>query len=199
MEGRGVHGRLVVISGPSGAGKTSVCRALKEDPRVSFSVSATTRAPRTGEVDGVDYIFLSDEEFVRREKASAFLESAVYNGNRYGTPRDEVFRAVAEGRVILLEIEVQGTRSLRQQAVDALYVFVVPPSLEELRQRLESRGTNDPADIERRLAIAAEELEAKSLYDEVVVNDELDETITAVKRLIGLQVREDSSAAGEGE
>lgn len=179
-------GRLVVISGPSGAGKTSVCRALREDPRVEFSVSATTRPIRAGERDGVDYHFLSDEEFLRREQRGEFLEWARYNQALYGTLKAPMLRALETGRVFLLEIEVQGTRQLRQKNVPGTYVFVVPPSMEELRRRLILRSTNSPTDIDRRMRIAEEELRSRHLYDHVVVNDDLARTIAEVRRIVGL-------------
>ncbi|MFO1051141.1 MAG: guanylate kinase [Planctomycetota bacterium] len=182
-------GRLVVISGPSGAGKTSVCRELKSDPRVEFSVSATTRRMRDGECDGVDYWFLSDDEFQRRERAGEFLESANYNGRRYGTLRAPMEAALREGKVFVLEIEVQGTRQLRDKRVPGVYVFVVPPSIEELRARLRRRAQNAPSEIEERLRIAQEEMKARDLYDHVVENVVLADTIARVRELIGLEAR----------
>jgi guanylate kinase len=179
-------GKLVVISGPSGAGKTSVCRALKNDPRVAFSVSATTRSKRPGEVDGVDYHFLSQAEFARREAAGEFLEQAEYNGNHYGTLRAPMDQALAAGLVFILEIEVQGTRQLRAAGVDGDFIFIVPPDMEVLRQRLIVRGTNSPAEIEARMQIAAAEMTAADLYDHVVPNVVLDDTIAEVRRRIGL-------------
>ncbi len=182
----GARGALVVISGPSGAGKSTVVRALREDPRVEFSISATTRAQRAGERSGWDYHFLTREEFARRRAAGEFLESAEYNGNWYGTLRAPMDQALAAGKLFVLEIEVQGTRQLRGAGVPGIYVFLVPPSLEALRERLGRRGQNAPDEIEARLRIAAEELQAEGLYDHVVVNERLDDTIATVKRLIGL-------------
>jgi guanylate kinase len=152
----GARGKLVVISGPSGAGKTSVCRALKQLPEVEFSVSATTRTQRQGERDGVDYHFLSRDDFQRRLSENQFLEWATYNGNLYGTPRWPMDAALARGKTFLVEIEVHGTRQLRERGVPGLYLFIAPPSLEELRRRLERRGQNDPAEIESRMRIAAD-------------------------------------------
>jgi guanylate kinase len=177
---------LLVISGPSGAGKTSVCKALRADPRVEFSVSATTRRMRDGEVEGVDYRFLSPAEFAAAEARGEFLESATYNGNRYGTLRGPMDAALAAGKVYVLEIEVQGTRQLRAAGVEGIYVFVVPPSMEVLRERLVRRGQNRPDEIEERLEIARQELEARSLYDHVVENLDLAETIRRVRELCGL-------------
>jgi guanylate kinase len=182
----GSAGELVVISGPSGAGKTSVCRALKEFPRVSFSVSATTRPQRPGEEDGRDYHFLSSKDFVSRMAAGEFLESASYNGHFYGTLRRPMEQALLDGQVFVLEIEVQGTRQLRDAAVDGKFVFVIPPDLDVLRQRLQNRGTDSPEEIEQRIAIATEELKSADLYDHVVVNEDLDRTIAAVADIIGL-------------
>lgn len=185
------QGKLVVISGPSGAGKTSVCRVLKDDPEVEFSVSATTRQMREGEQDGVDYHFLTREVFEQRLAADQFLEHAEYNGNLYGTPRWPMDDALARGKTFLVEIEVEGTRQLRRRGVEGLYLFIHPPSIEELRQRLERRGTNGAEEISQRVAIAEEEiaaareqLEAGPLYDHFVENAELEETIGRVKELL---------------
>jgi guanylate kinase len=185
------RGKLVVISGPSGAGKTSVCKALKLRPDVEFSVSATTRAMRPGERDGVDYHFLSREDFQRRVAENQFLEWASYNGNLYGTPRWPMDTALARGKVFLLEIEVKGTRQLRERGVPGLYVFIAPPSADELRRRLEKRGSNAPTEIAERLRLAEEEVAAARevvagvpMYDHTVLNVDLQETIRAVEALI---------------
>ncbi len=187
----GTRGKLVVISGPSGAGKTSVCRALKQHPEVEFSVSATTRERRRGEVDGADYHFLSRDDFQRRLGENQFLEWASYNGNLYGTPRWPMDAALARGRVFLVEIEVKGTRQLRERGVEGLYVFIAPPSIDELRRRLERRGSNEAAEIDARVAIAVDEIAAakesvggRALYDVTLVNDDLQATIRAVEALL---------------
>jgi guanylate kinase len=185
------RGRLVVISGPTGAGKTSVCRALKSDANVEFSVSATTRSMRPGERDGVDYQFLTRADFERRVEQDEFLEWADYNGNLYGTLRRPMDQALARGKTFLLEIEVAGTRQLRQRGIAGLYLFIAPPSIDELRQRLQRRGSNDPQEIEQRMAIAADELAAARsevggapLYDVIVENDDLAGTIRRVQELL---------------
>ena len=185
------RGKLVVISGPSGAGKTSVCRALKQSPDVEFSVSATTRAMRAGEREGIDYHFLSREDFQRRLAENQFLEWATYNGNLYGTPRWPMDQALAQGRTFLVEIEVKGTRQLRERGQEGLYVFIAPPSIDELRRRLQRRGSNDATEIEQRVRIAEDELAAaretvggRPLYDVILENRDLDQTIAAVQALL---------------
>jgi guanylate kinase len=185
------RGQLVVISGPSGAGKTSVCRALKQRPDVEFSVSATTRPMRAGERDGVDYHFLSRDDFQRRLAENQFLEWATYAGNLYGTPRWPMDQALARGRTFLVEIEVKGTRQLRERGIPGLYVFIAPPSLDELRARLRRRGSNAVDEIEQRVRIAEDEIAASRelvagapLYDHVVENVDLDATIRTVERLL---------------
>lgn len=185
------RGKLVVISGPSGAGKTSVCRALKQHPDVEFSVSATTRTMRAGERDGVDYHFLSREDFQRRLAENQFLEWATYNGNLYGTPRWPMDQALARGKTFLVEIEVKGTRQLRERGTEGLYVFIAPPSIEELRRRLLHRGSNDIAEIEQRvriaqdeLAAAREKLDGRPLYDVILENVDLAATIRQVQELL---------------
>jgi guanylate kinase len=187
----GARGKLVVISGPSGAGKTSVCRALKQHAEVEFSVSATTRERRRGEQDGVDYHFLSRDDFQRRLGENQFLEWASYNGNLYGTPRWPMDAALARAKVFLVEIEVKGTRQLRERGVEGLYVFIAPPSIGELRRRLEVRGSNETAEIDARVAIAVDEIEAakeslggRPLYDVTLVNEDLPATIQAVEALL---------------
>ncbi len=179
-------GRMVVISGPSGSGKTSVVRALRRLPRVEFSVSATTRTMRAGERDGVDYHFLTRPEFEARRAQGQMLEWAEYNGRLYGTLRAPMERALRAGRVFVLEIEVQGTRQLRAAKVPGTYVFLTPPSLEELRARLVARGTDSAEEIERRVQIAAEEMTHKDLYDHVICNENLDATVARVRELLGL-------------
>ena len=144
------HGGLAVFSGPSGSGKTSICKALLEDPRLSLSVSATTRPPRPGDVDGVDYHFLSAERFQELLDEDGFVEWAEVYGHRYGTLRAPLVEASSwQDRLMLLDIDVQGAIQLRDQGIRAVFLFVAPPSLEVLRTRLEARGTDSPEVIER--------------------------------------------------
>ena len=181
------QGRLAVISGPSGSGKTTICRALLEDERVVLSVSATTRRKRPKETEGVDYYFLSPADFAQRVERGDFLEWAEYNGNRYGTLRAEVERKLAKGMTVILEIEVQGTRKLREAGIEASFVFIMPPGLEELERRLRARQTEDEETIQRRLAIAREEMDMAHLYDQVVINRDLDRAVREMRIYLGLE------------
>jgi guanylate kinase len=161
--------RVLVVTGPSGVGKGTLIRELcRQFPDLRLSVSATTRPPRSGEQDGRDYHFLSPDEFERRVQAGDFLEHAEYAGNRYGTLRSEVERGP-----VVLEIEVQGARQVREALPEAVQVFIAPPSFEALRERLVGRGTDSPDGIRRRLEQAQEELGAQEEFGHVVVNDDL--------------------------
>ena len=154
--------RVFVITGPSGVGKGTLIRGLLvRIPELELSVSATTRKPRPGEQDGVDYHFLTDAEFDRKVAAGAFVEHAAYSGRRYGTLRSELERRTGAGVPVVLEIEVQGARQVRKTLPTAVQVFIVPPSEQALRERLVGRGTDEPEQIERRLAVAERELAAQ--------------------------------------
>lgn len=180
------HGRMLLISGPSGSGKSTLCKRLLQDPRVEFSVSATTRAPRPGERNGVEYHFLTKDEFKRKIAEGAFLEHAEVYGNMYGTLRAPMERAIAAGRVYLVEIDVQGALQLKALDVPGIYVFVAPPSFEALRKRLTGRGTESPEVLERRLQKAEDEYRERVKYDHVVVNDDLERAVGEIRRLAGL-------------
>ena len=180
------EGTMLVISGPSGCGKSSICRRLIEDERVEFSVSATTRTMRKGEVDGRDYHFMLPEEFRKRIAGGEFIEYAQVHGNLYGTPREQMEKALAAGRVYLVEIDVQGALQLMGLEIPGLYIFVTPPTFEELRRRLEGRGTDKPDVVKRRLEKAEDEYREKDKYDHIVVNDVLEDAIAEVRRLVGL-------------
>jgi len=171
------RGRLVVISGPSGAGKTTVCERLLAHPGFVRAITATTRSPRPGEVDGVDYHFLDEESFRQGIAEGRFLEHAEVHGRYYGTPAAPLEEQLDAGRTVLLNIDVQGAKQLMEAAVPAFYVFIAPPDLEELRRRLEARGTDDAASIARRMETARAELAESDRYDLVVVNDDLDRTV----------------------
>ena len=177
---------MLVITGPSGVGKGTLIRALRErSPGLELSVSATTRRPRPGEQAGVDYHYLGEEEFDRRLDEGEFLEHAQYAGNRYGTLRSELDRARDAGaRALVLEIEVQGARQVREALPEAVQVFIAPPSEEALRTRLVGRGADDPDQIERRLAVAREELAARDEFKHVIVNDRLEDAVEELVRLV---------------
>jgi len=178
-------GKVFVITGPSGVGKgTLIERLLERIPDLELSVSATTRPPRSGEVDGRDYHFLTDDEFERRVEAGDFLEHATYSGHRYGTLREEVERRLEQGRSVVLEIEVQGARQVRDAMPEAVQIFIAPPDREALRSRLEGRGTDSAAAIERRLRTAEIELEAQGEFPRVVLNDEVQKAASELEGLV---------------
>jgi guanylate kinase len=187
---------VFVITGPSGVGKGTLIRGLMERlPGLELSVSATTRGPRPGERDGVEYHFLSSEEFERRVRAGDFVEHADYAGRRYGTLRSELDKRVRAGAPVVLEIEVQGARQVRAALPAAVLVFIAPPSLEALRTRLVGRGTDDSDEVERRMRVAERELEAREEFGHVVVNDRLED---AVERLSAIVEAELSYCEGQG-
>lgn len=170
-----MRGRLIVVSGPSGAGKSTLIReALDAIPQLAYSVSATTRPPRPGEADGEHYVFLSKEDFERWIEEGKFLEWAEYSGNLYGTPEGKVEELLELGRSVILEIELQGARQVREKRPDAVMVFVRAPSLEETRRRLTGRATETAEALETRLATAVGEVAARDEFDVEVVNGERD-------------------------
>jgi guanylate kinase len=181
---------LLVLSSPSGGGKTTIARRLvAERSDVGYSVSATTRAQRPGEVDGRDYHFLSRETFLARLTAGEFLEWAEYGGNLYGTLRTEVEGRMARGEHVVLDIEVDGARQLRGTVPSGVQVFVLPPSVPVLLERLVGRGTERPDAVVRRVRHAADELMAMGAYDYVVVNDDLDRAVAQVQAILDAEAR----------
>jgi guanylate kinase len=191
MSGNAHEGRLIVISGPSGVGKTTICHALRGRGKIVRSVSATTRDPRPGEVPGRDYFFLKREEFLKKRDAGGFLEWAEYAGNLYGTPKDFVEQETKAGNFPLLEIEVQGVVQLRKQGWPGVYVFIAPPSIGDLRKRLEGRGNMPQEVIERRIKVAEEELKHKELYDFTVVNDTIDRALLEVLDVLDKKLKKE--------
>ena len=180
------RGVMLLISGPSGSGKSTICKRLLEDPRVVFSVSVTTRPIRAGEIDGTDYRFVTKEQFGELVERGEFIEWAEVHGNLYGTLRQPMLDALAEGKVYLVEIDVQGALQLKALGQEGLYVFIAPPSFEVLEERLRGRGTDAPEVIERRLKKAHDEYEEREKYDHIVVNDELERAVDEVRDLVGL-------------
>ena len=177
--------RVFVITGPSGVGKGTLIRSLRERvPELELSVSATTRAPRPGEEDGVAYHFLTDADFQRRVEAGEFVEHATYSGRRYGTLRAELDRRTRDGHPVVLEIEVQGARQVRRTMPEALQVFIAPPSRDALRARLVGRGTDDAEQVEARLRTADAELEAQDEFAHVVVNDRLEDAVDVLTEIV---------------
>ena len=179
------RGLLVVYAGASGVGKGTIMKKLlAADPNIRLSISATTRAPRKGEVNGREYYFVTREEFENLIAKDGFLEHAEYVGNCYGTPKEPVFRMLDEGLDVFLEIELKGFLQIKESCPDCLSIFIVPPSFEELQARLEGRGTETPEVIAARLKTAREELEHHHLFDYVVVNDDVDRAVKEVLSII---------------
>lgn len=184
----------VVVAAPSGTGKTTVCReVVARDPAIEFSVSHTTRPQRPKEKNGVDYHFVTPEEFERLVRADAFLEWAVYNGNRYGTSWAALDEPLRRGRDLLLEIEVQGARQVRARRADARFIFLLPPALATLRERLQLRGSDDPGAIATRLEIARHELEEGARFDYAVVNDRLETCVAEVLEILAAEREGDTA------
>jgi guanylate kinase len=189
------QGRLVIVSGPTASGKSTLWRRLVARPEVGFSVSATTRAPREGEVDGRDYHFLSEEDFLARVASGAFLEHAEVHGKRYGTLRSEVEAALAAGQDLVLEIDIQGAAQLRDCGLPMVSLFVLPPSLAVLEQRLRDRGTETEEQMARRLTIVEQEIAASGAYDHQVVNDDFARMLAEVEGILGYAAQ-DAEAQG---
>ena len=179
------RGLLIVISGASGTGKGTVCKKILADlPEVAYSISATTRKPRPGEVDGREYYFLSVEEFKTWIAEEKFLEFAEVYGNFYGTPLNKINERLNRGEDILLEIDVQGALNVKKKCPEGVYIFLLPPSLEELKSRIEGRGTETPESLSRRLKNAVAEIKIGLNYDYVVVNDTIDNAAAQIKAIL---------------
>ncbi|MGI6113503.1 MAG: guanylate kinase [Mahellales bacterium] len=181
----GSKGLLIVISGPSGAGKGTVCRALmKECKDLHLSVSATTRRPRAGETDGKSYFFIDEEKFLDMKEHNAFLEHAQVYGNYYGTPKEYVLNMLNSGRDVLLEIDIQGALQVKETYKDGIFIFIVPPSMDELKQRIIKRGSETEETFKTRFNSAFGELEYCSQYNYVVVNDSVRNASEKIKAII---------------
>lgn len=179
------RGILFVLSGPSGVGKGTVLDHLMEDYQdINYSVSATTREPREGELDGRDYFFISKEEFDQMKKEDKFLETARVHGNYYGTPKRYVEECLKRGDDIILEIDIQGAKQIKEKFDDAVYIFLLPPNYEELRNRLEKRDSETSESLKTRLKNASEEISEMENYDHHIINDKIQDTVEEVKKVI---------------
>lgn len=177
-------GKFIVLSGPSGVGKGTICNTLLKELNAWYSVSMTTRAPREGEQEGINYYFVTKEEFENRLKNNELLEHNIYNNNYYGTPKDKVLDKLNQGIDVFSEIDVNGAKNIKEMFPESLLIYIAPPSMEELRKRLTERGTETEDKINARLAIALEEAKQQHIYDYVVVNDDLETAINDVRKII---------------
>ena len=177
-------GKFIVVSGPSGVGKGTICDVLIKELDAWYSVSMTTREMREGEEEGKNYYFVTKEEFERKIKEDNFIEYNIYNNNYYGTPKDKILEKIDAGIDVFLEIDVNGARNIKKQFPNSLLIYIAPPSIEELRKRLENRGTETEEKIQNRLKIAEEELKQTDMYDYVVINDDLEKAIDEVRQII---------------
>ncbi|MDD6815445.1 MAG: guanylate kinase [Firmicutes bacterium] len=177
-------GKLFILSGPSGAGKGTICKALLAETDLELSVSMTTRNPRAGETEGESYYFVSKEEFLRKIDASGFLEYAEVYGNFYGTPKQPVIDKLSAGTDVILEIDMQGALKVKENYPDGVFIFILPPSMSELRKRLTGRGTETAEAIEMRLGETLKELSYIDKYDYCVVNGQLEEAVARVKAIV---------------
>ena len=180
-------GKIIIVSGPSGVGKGTIIEKLrKEDSSLGFSVSATTRAPRAGEINGVSYHFVTKDDFEEMIKNGEMLEYTCYNGNFYGTPKSSVENVISKGFNIILDIEVEGAANIKKKFPQAISVFILPPDIETLHTRLTGRGTEDEDTINKRIARAREELDFQNDYDYKVVNDTVEKAVDEIKKIISL-------------
>lgn len=180
-------GKLLVISGPSGVGKGTICKRITEDLDVDVSVSMTTRSPREGEIEGVSYYFVTHDEFQEEIERDGLLEYACRYGNYYGTPRARIMQTLEEGRDVILEIEMEGALKAKKVIPEAVLIFILPPSLAELRRRLEGRGTESREAIEMRLSDTVGEIEYITGYDYAVVNDNIDQAVADIEKIIAAE------------
>ncbi|MBN1038134.1 MULTISPECIES: guanylate kinase [Clostridium] len=179
------RGLLIVISGPSGAGKGTICKELLEkNDNLLLSVSATTRSPRNGEIDGVNYHFLCKEDFITRIEKNDFLEHAEVYGNYYGTPKSNVDKMLESGRDVILEIDIQGALKVKENTEEGVFIFILPPSMEELKQRIINRGSETPESLMKRFKSAYKEINFVSKYNYAVVNDEVDIAVEKLEAII---------------
>lgn len=179
-----MKGSLFVISGPSGSGKSTICKELEKEENIKISISATTRNIRNGEEEGINYYFLSKEEFERKISENAFYEYAKVFNNYYGTLKDKVDEMLKDGYNVILEIDVQGAMQIREQNKDAVLIFIMPPSEEELIKRLTGRNTESEEQLKLRIETAKEEISYKDKYDYVVINDNLEKAVEEIKEII---------------